>query len=135
MHTSCVESLPTSSIPHLFGSCLRGFQKDLKPIIILGAAATCWSIWLCRNDLVFEKKLVYSPLQVVFSVIHWLRTCVILQKPFARALVLKASQQLMQVATMFFFRAHGWRSSLRIDKPLECQAFFSLALCLGRSRK
>ena len=66
LHTSCVESLPTSSIPHLFGSCLRGFQKDLKPIIILGAAATCWSIWLCINDLVFEKKLVYSPLHIVF---------------------------------------------------------------------
>jgi hypothetical protein len=22
----------------------------------LGAAATCWSLWLCRNNLVFEKK-------------------------------------------------------------------------------
>jgi hypothetical protein len=28
----------------------------LKPIIPLGAATTVWSIWLCRNDLVFEKK-------------------------------------------------------------------------------
>jgi hypothetical protein len=67
LHTSCAESLPASIIPHLFGSWLRGFQKDLKPIIMLGAIATCWSIWLCRNDLVFEKKLVYSPLQIVFS--------------------------------------------------------------------
>jgi hypothetical protein len=23
---------------------------------LLGAAATCWSLWLCRNDLVFENK-------------------------------------------------------------------------------
>ena len=34
-------SQPHSSIPYLFGSWLRSFQKDLKPIIMLGVAATC----------------------------------------------------------------------------------------------
>ena len=42
------------SISHLFGSWLRRFQKDLKPLILLGAAATCWLLWLCRSDSVFE---------------------------------------------------------------------------------
>ena len=77
------------SIFHLFGSWLRGFQKDLKPLILLEAAATYWSIWLCRNDFVFEKKCVHSPLQVVYSVIHWLCIWVILQKPYAQVLVKK----------------------------------------------
>jgi hypothetical protein len=25
-------------------------------LLLLGGAATCWSIWLSRNDIVFEKK-------------------------------------------------------------------------------
>jgi hypothetical protein len=32
----------------------------LKPIVLLGVATTIWSIWLCRNDLVFEKKKMLS---------------------------------------------------------------------------
>jgi hypothetical protein len=40
----------------MFGSWLRGYRRDLKPLLLLGAAATCWLPWLCRNDLVFEKK-------------------------------------------------------------------------------
>jgi hypothetical protein len=80
---SCIQAalnLPQPrSISHLFGSWLRGFQKDLKPLILLGAVATCWSLWLCRNNLVLEKKHVYSPLHVVYSVIYWLCTWVILK--------------------------------------------------------
>jgi hypothetical protein len=26
----------------------------------LDAATTCWSLWLCRNDLVFEKTCLVS---------------------------------------------------------------------------
>jgi hypothetical protein len=40
----------------LFGTWLGGISTVLKPIVLLGVAATIWSIWLCRNDLVFEKK-------------------------------------------------------------------------------
>jgi hypothetical protein len=122
-------NLPQSrSISHLFGSWLRWFHKDLKPLILLGAAATCWLLWLCRNDLVFEKKHVYSLLQVVYSVIHWLRTYVILQKPYTQALVQKALEQLMQTVTVFFFRTYGCWSSFRID--VTSVIFLSLRLCV-----
>ena len=46
---------------HMFGSWVQGLPNILQSIVLLGAAAICWSIWLCRNDLVFEKKNVYSP--------------------------------------------------------------------------
>jgi hypothetical protein len=59
LHTTCVLPQP-HSISHLFGSWLHGFQKDLKPLILLGATATCWSLWLCKNDLVFEKTCLLS---------------------------------------------------------------------------
>ena len=44
------------SVSHLFGIWLGGISTVLKPIILLGVAVTIWSIWLCRYDLVFEKK-------------------------------------------------------------------------------
>jgi hypothetical protein len=64
------------------------------------------NLGLCRNDLVFEKKkLIYSPLIAgSFFGNPLASTWIILQKPFAQALVLKASQQ---VDIAFFSRAHG----------------------------
>jgi hypothetical protein len=33
---------------------------------MLGATTTCWSIWLCRNDLIVEKKTYLLSLRVSF---------------------------------------------------------------------
>jgi hypothetical protein len=49
---------------HMSGSWLWGFRKDLKLLDLLGVVAT-YSPLSCRNDLVFENKHAYSPLQVV----------------------------------------------------------------------
>jgi hypothetical protein len=54
------------------------------------APAICLSIWLCINNFVFKQKLVCSLAEVVFLVIHWLRTWVILGKAYTLTLVLKA---------------------------------------------
>ena len=40
---------------------LKGISKDLKPLVLLGTATTCWPIWLRRNDIVFENKKYSSP--------------------------------------------------------------------------
>ena len=61
------------SVSSMFGSWLCGLSKELKSLALLGAAATCRSLWLCRNDLVFENKRTSSPLQVIYSIIHLLR--------------------------------------------------------------
>ena len=78
---------------HIFGIWLGWFSKTLKPLVLLGAAAICWSLWLCSNDLVFEKEKHSSPLQVIFLVIPWLRTWAILQRLDSQDLVVAASQQ------------------------------------------
>jgi hypothetical protein len=51
-----------------------------------------------------KKKHVYSPFQVVRSVIHQLCTWLILQKATSRTLVVAASQQLVQAIMVFFSR-------------------------------
>ena len=86
--------LQPHSISHMFGNWLQGISKEMKPLVLLGAATTCWSFWLCRNDLVFERKINPSSLHVIFSVIHWLRSWIILQN-----------------SGFFFTRTHGRRST------------------------
>jgi len=41
------------SIPRMFGNWLQEFGRILKPLVLLGTVATCWSLWLCINVLVF----------------------------------------------------------------------------------
>ena len=103
------------NMPSMCGSWLNGISKEYKPLVLLGATALCWSVWLCRNAVVFDNKKS-SFLQVIYSTTHWLRTWAILQKYTLQDKLVAASHFLAQVAKDFFFaRAHGWRSSLRID--------------------
>ena len=108
---------PPRGVSNMFGNWLRGIRKDLKSLILLGAATICWSLWLCRNDMVFDKRKISSPLQVIFLTIHFLRTWAILQKPSSRDLVAAACQRLEQVVRECFTQGHGWRSSLKIGAP------------------
>jgi hypothetical protein len=42
--------LPQSrSIPHMFGSWLQAFGRILGPLVLLGAAATCWSLLVMQK--------------------------------------------------------------------------------------
>ena len=99
----------------MFGAWLGSFPKKLKNIALLGAAITVWAIWLHRNDLVFKTKTISSPLQVIYTVAHWLRAWAVLQKVELQDMVVVASQSLVRVVTDYFTQARGWRSSLRID--------------------
>jgi hypothetical protein len=40
----------------MFNGWLRGVSKDVKLLLLLGGAVTCWFIWLSRNDIDFENK-------------------------------------------------------------------------------
>ena len=99
----------------MFGSRVQGLPNILQSIVLLGAAAICWSIWLKRNDMVFEKTNYVSSVQVIYIAIQWLRTWTVLQKLDSQALVAVATQQLARVAKDCFTQAYGWRSSLRIE--------------------
>ncbi|WVZ91642.1 hypothetical protein U9M48_037786 [Paspalum notatum var. saurae] len=91
-----------NNAPHMFGSWLQGLPSTWQRIVLLGAAALCWSIWLCRNDLVFEKKNGCSPLQVIFAAVHWVRSWAILQRADSQDMAMEASRLLAQVATDIF---------------------------------
>lgn len=58
------------SVAHMFGA-----TKQLRSLVLLDAAVTYWSIWLHRNDFVFEKKEFNSRLQVIYAISHMLNLC------------------------------------------------------------
>ena len=84
------------NMANMFGSRLNRVPKDFKPLV--GATTLCWSVWLCRNGVVFDNKQS-SFLQVIFSTTHWLRTWAILQRP--------SSQEVLVVTSLFFFGSGG----------------------------
>jgi hypothetical protein len=59
-----------SGLSHLFVSWLWGIRKDLKQLVSWGVAATSWSLWLCRTDVVFDKKK--KILLTIYLLTHWL---------------------------------------------------------------
>jgi hypothetical protein len=85
MHLAFGISKP-SSVSNMFGSWFGGFGKDLRDLSLLGAAIVCWAIWLSRNGIIFEKKINHSPLHVIHTISHWLRTWAVLQKSDSRLL-------------------------------------------------
>ena len=56
------------SVDDMFGHWLDRIQSNLKPSIILGASALCWSLWLSRNAFIFENKHFF--LQVISLITH-----------------------------------------------------------------
>jgi hypothetical protein len=93
----------------MFGTCLWGLDKDLKLLVLAGgAAAICWTIWCCRNDVVFDRKVMSSSLQVIYLAIYWRRTWTVLQKPGMQDMVLAMCRHLEQVLREYFSQAHGW---------------------------
>ena len=115
----------------MFGSWLNGVTKHLRSIVLLGAAVTCWSIWLNKNDFVFEKKKLNSPLQVIYAISRRLLSWAILQRPEFQDTVMAASRHLEQMAKDIFTQAYGWRSSLRIQCHQSMLSLVSLAVCLS----
>ena len=47
--------------------------------MLVGAAALCWAIWRCRNDIIFNKTKYSSFIQAIFRGTYWLRLWVHLQ--------------------------------------------------------
>jgi len=40
--------------------------------VYMRASVTIWSMWLSQNNLVFDRNILSSYLQVVFRTTHWI---------------------------------------------------------------
>jgi hypothetical protein len=41
---------------------------------MIGVGAICWAIWLSRNDIVFNKQNIFTPMQFIYTGTYWIRT-------------------------------------------------------------
>ena len=82
---------PPRNVGHMFGSWLSCVPKEMRNLLLMGATALCWSIWLSRNGVIFDNKMVSSPLQVITLVTRWLRTWAILHQPGLRDTIMVVS--------------------------------------------
>ena len=106
--------LPTS-VANIFDHWLDGISNRFKMLLRKGAYALLWSLWLCRNDLVFNDKNA-SPLHAIFRCTHSLRTWSMLQRAEVQPLFKAVCTRLEQVA-MEVFTQHEWQHNLRIGPP------------------
>jgi hypothetical protein len=56
---------PPRNVKHMFSTWTNQFGGKLKRQILVGASAFCWAIWLSRNDVVFDKSLIKTFIQVL----------------------------------------------------------------------
>ena len=106
---------PPRSVANIFGNWLHGIDHRFRTIIRVGAIAVIWSLWLCRNDKVFNDKNV-SLLQVIYRCTSLLRLWSILQRVEFRDLFTEVSVRL-ETTTRDIFTPHGWQRDLRIGPP------------------
>jgi hypothetical protein len=64
---------PPRSIANIFGNWLNGIEVRFRGLIRVGALAVICSLWLCRNDKVFNDKNS-SVMQVIYRCTATLRS-------------------------------------------------------------
>jgi hypothetical protein len=57
---------PPIDLEDLCGVWFQQTDQCMHSLICVGTSAILWSIWLCRNDVPFDKKRLYSYLHVIF---------------------------------------------------------------------
>jgi hypothetical protein len=105
----CVFCPQDETIKHLFFQCR--FARSVWSVIQV-ASTFIWSLWLCRNDKVFNDKKS-SMLQVIYRGISTLCLWSSLQRAEDRDLFTEVCERLEGTASDTFSQ-HGWPHSLRI---------------------
>jgi hypothetical protein len=96
----------------LFGPWLRSFSKKQRNLVLVGAAAFCWAVWISRNDLMFQKSKYKSILQVNFRGTFWIRSWSILSREEGR-IMLKFESRLLETIAMEIMSKSGWNTLKR----------------------
>jgi hypothetical protein len=103
--SSNISLRPPCSIINIFGNWLNGINNRFKKHIRVGAIAFIWSLWLYRNDKVFNDKN-YSMLQVIYRAIGTLCLWSSLQRLEDRDLYTEVCVRL-EATTRDTFSQHG----------------------------
>jgi hypothetical protein len=106
---------PPTNITNMFGNWLNGVDKHDKARIRIGVSALCWSIWTCRNNIIFNNQKGTNFLQVIRLATHWIELWSLLLPEDQREPMVTGCNRLLTVAQDFYFQATGWRHISRLD--------------------
>jgi hypothetical protein len=60
---------PPNNIKNVFGAWVHNTNSANRQLLFVGIGVMFWAIWLNRNDVVFNKTLISSYMQVIFRVL------------------------------------------------------------------
>ena len=105
---------PPANVTNMFGNWLNGVDKKSKARIRIGVSALCWSIWRCRNDIIFNKNKTFNLLQVIHMVAHWVQLWAFLLPQDQRDIMTTGCSRLLMVARDIFTQS-CWRHTSRLQ--------------------
>ena len=104
---------PPSNVSCFVSTWFEQVDSNMRPLLCVGVSAIVWSIWMCRNYCIFDRKRLYSYLQVIFRGTYWIRFWSLLQKEDGRN-HLKWACRLLETVAFEVFAKNGWLSSRRL---------------------
>ena len=99
------------SIHDLFVNWSKAGGNIHNSLLLTAASALCWTIWLTRNEVVFDKCRPKTFLQVLFRGTHWLRQWARLQRRNDLRDQLILIGQHLETSALHFFNSNGWLST------------------------
>ena len=99
---------PPLSINDLFENWSKLGSKKFNSSLLTAASALLWTIWLTRNEIVFDKCKPKSLLQVLFRETHWLRQWAILQRHEDLKDLLTSAATRLETSALASFSSNGW---------------------------
>ena len=105
---------PPTNIANMFGNWLAGVDKKIKARIRIGVCAFIWTIWNCRNDIMFNKAGAVHFLQVVHKATYWITLWSHLLPLEQGALMDSGCTRLMAVVRAIFNQG-GWHHARRLE--------------------
>ena len=70
---------PALDVIDIFHRWYKQGPETNNSLLSIGGATICWSIWLTRSKVVFDKYQLKTVLQVLFRGTHWIRHWTLLQ--------------------------------------------------------
>jgi len=80
----------------------------------VGVPAVCWTIWRCRNDIIFNKIKVNSILQVIFRGTYWFRFWAQLQREVHAKDAFSSLSRLLETVALDLVKG-GWKYVYRFQ--------------------
>jgi hypothetical protein len=105
---------PQANVTNMFGKWHNGVTKTDKQKICIVVSVLCWSIWISRNDIIFNKHSGTNFLQVIRRATHWIQQWAFLLPLELREDMVTGCNRMLVVAQKFFFQATGWRHLNRL---------------------